>query len=372
MTVLLPAWLQTGAYTAEHDRFVATALLNPSTSLTGRGGVRLVTGTEFQVTASSPPAMTVSISAGMAFVQGGIGPVQGVYTVVNDSTYQVAVSTANLNNPRIDLVVLEVLDQAYAGTSNLAQVRVLAGTPSATPVAPTPTGSFITLAQILVPAGATTVTNSNITDIRPFATALGAPLPVRNLAERNALANKYSGLRVSLMDNAWELHTYSDSAWHGESTRFYNVTNFTYPVDVSDYAARTIVDRVKIPDPGFRYMLRLDADIEFVGARVNASVFCESSTTTSYSNKVAAGQTLDLEGAFSSNTTESANRLRINRVFTSSFTGSRWVTLRCSKDASEQSAATWTARSFEVNFQLTLTPVRPNSFVAAASTGGQL
>lgn len=372
MTVLLPAWLQTGAYTAEHDRFVPTALLNPSAGLTGRGGVRLVAGTEFQVTAATPPAMTVAIASGMAFVQGGIGAVQGVYTVVNDSTYQVSVLAANTSNPRIDLVVLEVLDQAYSGTSNLAQVRVLAGTPSATPVRPTPTGSFITLAQVLVPAGATSITNSNITDVRPFATALGAPVPVRSVAERDALTSKYNGLRVSIMDSAWEIHTYADSAWYGEASRHYNVANFTYPTDVSDYASRTIVDRVKIPDPGFRYMLRLDTDLEFAGARVNASVFCEASTTTSYSNKVAAGQTLDLEGAFSSNATESANRLRINRVFTGTYTGTRWVTLRVVKDPSEQSSTVWTARSFEASFQLTLTPVRPNGFVAAASTGGQL
>jgi hypothetical protein len=140
VTVLLPAWLQTGSYTAEIDRFVGTALLNPGASLTGRGGVRVVAGTEFQVTASVPPAMTVSVGAGMAFVQGASSATQGVYTVVNDSSFTLAVSAANPSNPRIDLVVLEVLDQAYSGSSNLAQVRVLAGTPATNPAPPTATG----------------------------------------------------------------------------------------------------------------------------------------------------------------------------------------------------------------------------------------
>jgi hypothetical protein len=330
-----------------------------------------VAGTEFQVTASVPPAMTVSVGAGMAFVQGASSATQGVYTVVNDSSFTLAVSAANPSNPRIDLVVLEVLDQAYSGSSNLAQVRVLAGTPATNPAPPTATGSFIALAQIQVPANASAVTSANITDLRPFSTALGAPIPVRSLVERNAIPNKWDGLRVFMMDNAWEVHTYAGGEWFGETPRYYGVTSFTYPANITDYTARTIVDRAKIPDPGFRYMLRLDADLEFLGARVNGQVYCESTTTTSYANLVATGQTLDWEVINTGQFADDNVRLYINRVFPGTYTGNRWVTFRAVKEASEASATFWSAHNYFPSFQITMHPIRPNGFVTATSVGGQ-
>lgn len=374
MTVQLPAWLQNGSYTAEIDRYVGTALLNPMTALTGRGGVRRVAGTEFQVTATGPATMNVAIGAGMAFVQGGLTGTQGVYTVLNDATFQVAISASNPSNPRIDLVVLEVLDAVYSGSSNLAQVRVIAGTPAGSPSPPTATGSFITLAQVLVPAAAASVTSVNITDLRPFAGGFGAPIPVRNLTERNALANKYDGLSVFMIDNSWEMHTYVGGEWYGSTPRYFGVQSSDaafFALGPTDTDPRTVVDRAKITDPGFRYMLRLDTDIETRGARVNASVYCESTTTTSFATKVAWGQTipnasLDIPGG----TPNEYVRLQISRIFPATFTGNRWVTLRVAKDASEDSALAYEVDNFEFNFHLTLFPARPNGFVTATSTGG--
>lgn len=378
MTVLLPAWLQSGAYTAEHDRFVGTALLNPGTSLTGRGGVRRVVGDEFLVTASSPAALTVEVARGMAFVQGSYTSTQGVYTVVNDGIFSLSIGTAHSSLQRIDLIVLEVLDATYAGVSNVAQVRVLQGTPGASPAPPTAIGSFIALAQVLVPPGAVSIVSANITDLRPFSAGLGAPIPVRNVTERNALLNKYDGLQVFMMDNTWEIHTYVAGNWYGSTPRYYDVAvgsmttiGTSLAAGPADYTSRTVVDRAKIPDPGFRYTLRVDTDIETIGARLNGTVYSESTTTASFSNEAAHGQTLDYDSVSGGGATGAYNRLRINRVFPAMYTGSRWVTLRVAKESSEAAATTYMVTNYKFSFQLTLEPVRPTGFVAGITVGGQ-
>lgn len=379
MTVLLPAWLQTGTYTAEHDRFVGTALTNPGTSLTGRGGVRRVAGDEFLVTASSPAALSVQIARGMAFVQGAYTATQGTYTVVNDGIFTLSLNVAHSSLARIDLVVLEVLDSTYFGSSSVAQVRVLPGTPGSNPSPPTATGSFIALAQVLIPAGVSSVVASNITDLRPFSGGLGAPVPVRNVTERNALPNKYDGLQVFMMDNTWEVHTYVAGDWYGSTPRYYDVAagsmttvGTSLATGPSDYTPRTIVDRAKIPDPGFRYTLRLDTDIETIGARLNGTVYAESTTTTSFSNEVAHGQTLDWDSISSGGTTAAYNRLRINRIFPAIYTGNRWLTLRVVKDPGEASATAYAVTNYRFGFQVTLQPVRPGGFVSGITVGGQL
>jgi hypothetical protein len=377
VTVLLPAWLQSGAYTAEHDRFVGTALLGPGTSLTGRGGVRRVSGNEFQVVPSTPAGLSVDISRGMAFVQGSYTAIQGVYTVVNDVSFPLVIAGANPSSSRIDLVVLEVLDSTYSGASNTAQVRVIQGTPATNPVPPTASGSYIALAQVLVPANAVSIVAGNITDLRPFSGGLGAPVPVRNVTERNALPDKYDGLQVFMMDNTWEIHTYVAGEWYGSTPRYYNVTagsmitiGTSLATGPFDYATRTVVDRAKIPDPGFRYMLRVDTDIESIGARLNSTVYSEATTTTAFSNEVANGQSLDWDSV-SDGGTAAYNRLRINRLFPVMYTGNRWVTLRVVKDASESSGQRYMVTNYKFSFQITLLPVRPGGFASSASVGGQ-
>lgn len=367
MTVLLPAWLQAGAYTAEHDRFLGTALLNPGAALTGRGGVRRVAGEEFQVTQLSSAAMSVQVNAGMAFVQGVYTTTQGAYVIVNDASFQLTINPAHSTLPRIDMVVLEVLDAVYAGSSNLAQVRVISGFPATSPVPQVPTGSFITLAQVLVPPGSTSVVSNNITDLRPFTAGLGAPIPVRNVTERDRLPGKYDGLSVFMMDNGYEIHTYAGGEWFGSSPRYYGVTSATFVTSSrTDGDPVVIVDRAKVPDPGFRYALRVDTDVETFGARLDGSVWCESTTTTFLSNLVATGQTLSASASL-----PGWDRLRINRVFTQTYTGNRWISLRAVRNGNEISSEPWQVRSQGFSFQLTLTPVRPAGFVTATSVGGQ-
>lgn len=91
------------------------------------------------------------------------------------------VATADGANPRIDQVILEVLDQIHVGSSNLAQIRIVAGTPTGgatldnrTGVAALPASSLL-LADVVVGAGAGSIVTANIRDRRAWPLLGGSP-----------------------------------------------------------------------------------------------------------------------------------------------------------------------------------------------------
>lgn len=97
----------------------------------------------------------------------------------NDAIENVAVTTADPTNPRIDTIVayinLSAISSASTNNPNALVFAVVAGTPAASPVAPsggtiqTAIGAgnpYVTLANISVAAAAATIVNANITDTR--------------------------------------------------------------------------------------------------------------------------------------------------------------------------------------------------------------
>ena len=94
----------------------------------------------------------------------------GTYTTYNDATTVLSITTANPTNPRIDLVCATVRDAYYTGAFNDVILQVVAGTPAGSPVAPTLPANSISLATVAVGAGATAITNANITDTRVLVT----------------------------------------------------------------------------------------------------------------------------------------------------------------------------------------------------------
>lgn len=99
-------------------------------------------------------------------VQSGQAYLKGVF-FQSDAEEALAISTADASNPRIDRVILR-LDWA---TDSL-KLAVLQGTPAASPTAPAVTQNTsrweISLAQIAVGAGVTTIAAGNVTDERRF------------------------------------------------------------------------------------------------------------------------------------------------------------------------------------------------------------
>ena len=121
--------------------------------------------------------MSVDVAAGQAAIRGTSIALQGTYMVRNTSTVNVAVTTANATNPRIDLIVARVRDkQADGGTAYSWAPEVVTGTAAATPVAPAVPVSSIVLAQVAVPANAVSVVTANITDKRTLNTLGDVPL----------------------------------------------------------------------------------------------------------------------------------------------------------------------------------------------------
>ncbi len=121
--------------------------------------------------------MSVDVAAGQCAFRGNVIAYQGTYLLRNTAVINVQIATADPTNPRIDLIVVQVLDkQADSGTQYAANAIVVQGTAASPPtVPPTPADSYA-LAQVAVAAGATSISNANITDVRTLNTLGDVPL----------------------------------------------------------------------------------------------------------------------------------------------------------------------------------------------------
>lgn len=206
-----PSWLQAGSHSAENDRLMLRGLVT-SPGVTDLNAMK--------VTQTGSPSMNVIISAGGCFVAGSTTDSQGTYHVYNDAPVTLGVSTANTSNPRWDLIVARVYDAETAGTSNLAAIEVITGSPSSTPADPVIPANCTVLARIVVPANATNVQTANITDRRPLANGLSntiictsitrpsVPTTGTQIYETDTKARGfYNGTNWVINDTQWQTYT---------------------------------------------------------------------------------------------------------------------------------------------------------------------
>lgn len=156
-----PSWLQNGSHPAENDRLTTQALW----ATTG-----IIKDTSLAVTQNSPAGMSILVASGWAAIVGTTQANMGTYVGYNDATTVLTVTTADPTNPRIDRVCMTVQDAYYTGSLNDVILQVVAGTPAGSPVAPALPANSISLATVAVGAGATSITNANITDTRVLVT----------------------------------------------------------------------------------------------------------------------------------------------------------------------------------------------------------
>jgi len=156
-----PSWLQNGSHPAENDRLTTQALW----ATTG-----IIKDTSLVVAQNTPPGMSIVVASGWAAIVGTTQANMGTYVGYNDASTVLTVTTANPTNPRIDRVCMTVQDAYYTGSLNDVILQVVAGTPAGSPVAPATPANSISLATIAVGAGATSITNANITDTRVLVT----------------------------------------------------------------------------------------------------------------------------------------------------------------------------------------------------------
>lgn len=125
-------------------------------------------------------SVDIAASVACARVQGDSVTQQGLYTVApHSATINLTIAAADVTNPRIDQVILEVLDNVHdASGSSLARLRILTGTPTAGATndnrlgAAALPGNAVRWADLFVAnsaSGTVTLSNASIRDRRPFA-----------------------------------------------------------------------------------------------------------------------------------------------------------------------------------------------------------
>lgn len=180
-------------HTAAGDRALIHSIFN------GREGVS--GSADLAVTQNGTPNMSVNIASGRAVVFGDDSADQQLYHIWNDATANKAISAADPTNPRRDLVIAEVRDTLYGGAANDWRLRVVTGTPAASPADPSTPNTALVLARVTVAAGATSITNANITDLRARA---GAPSSVDIVCtSATRPSSPFQGMRI------YETDTYS-------------------------------------------------------------------------------------------------------------------------------------------------------------------
>lgn len=179
VTTSLPQWLAGCTYDANGGNDLRnssiTAMFYDQGIVNGNtigvlGGV--IGGAGLQVSAGT--GMTVNVQPGSYVVPNSGTPTAGGYVSTLASQATLTVQTADPSNPRIDIVVAQVIDNG--NNTSLGQVQIITGVAAPSPSAPTAPANSITLGQVTVTAGASSITSGMISDVRPFTTSTGGVL----------------------------------------------------------------------------------------------------------------------------------------------------------------------------------------------------
>lgn len=179
-----------------------------------RTGVYPGVDNEFNVTETDPPAMAVKIDTGQANING--------YWVGNkDSAETLAVDPADASLPRIDRVILK------ADVINMTVTLLIKkGTAQISPVAPDLTRTAqvyeISLKQVYVGAGVTSINNANLTDERWDNLACGYAVPP------SLLTHLHDGLTSAKLPVWYNSDVFYGSNANGYYIRFPNGLQICY------------------------------------------------------------------------------------------------------------------------------------------------
>lgn len=187
---------------AELRRADTTMFLGDGSANGVRGGVVRHGPTSLAVSVNGSDQVTVQPGAAVIPAATGLGAYR---TSLSAATAATALAARNATNPRIDLIVIQIV-------SGAAVVKTVDGTPSSSPSAPALPASSIELARVTVPAvagGAVTVDAS----WRSYATALGATahfevasrMPTSGNAPRQRAVALDTGLAYVWDGTAWQI-----------------------------------------------------------------------------------------------------------------------------------------------------------------------
>lgn len=245
-----PIFIDGNTHPAEETRLAVGALLGTATGSFAGGvsavdsGHGVVNSGDLAVTQNGTPNMSVNVAAGGCFIRGTQSANQGCYHLFNDASVNVAISAADATNPRRDLVIAQVRDAFYSGSSKDARITVVTGTPAASPSDPS-LSSFpnaLVLARVAVAANATSVGTANITDLRTYArTEWNSPWGVVGYASTTS-----SGTTKATGSGAVQDWPNLSAQWVAVSGRVYRTTVFgmlqSDNASGSDYAELVIAN----------------------------------------------------------------------------------------------------------------------------------
>lgn len=195
-----PTSISAGSHTSENDRLTYGGLTGASEGVADSAAMKV----------SAPGGRFARVAPGWAAIKGTSSAVQGTYFVYNDANLDLAI-TPDGSNPRIVVIVAELIDAAYiGGVDNKWQLRPVHGTPSGSPVEPALPTSAIRLGSFQIAANG--AAPGVITDRRKYATAIGgshiaatsADLPTVTRPGMMAFQNDGNKLlRRNSVDDAW-------------------------------------------------------------------------------------------------------------------------------------------------------------------------
>lgn len=238
--------LESPAYVISADSHSAALFRQAIGSLISGTGV--IGSGDLQVTANGTPNMSVNVAVGQVWMPGTLGATtgfpsnlnaqtayglpagftsQGPYMGYQDGTVNLTIAAADPTNPRKDIVYAAIQDAQYSGSNNQPVLLVATGTAAPSPSAPTAPASAVVLAEILVPAGATSITSGDITDKRSF--FMPGPLsssPYRATVYRNGAWTTVTGPAYPQFDT----NTYNPAG-------YFTANLFTCPA-AGDYSVK--------------------------------------------------------------------------------------------------------------------------------------
>lgn len=197
-------------YSASNERQADAALYGGGSGLAlgARSGFRPGAGNVLTVSST-----TWTLTPGAAIITPGAATAQGSYRWSSDANSTGPITAADATYARKDIVYIRVNDSSSGDGSGAltAPVLYLAGTPSASPVAPDlPSRSFL-VGTITVPqsgGGSPTVVRNPAVFV-----AAGGVQPISDQAEQDTLV-PYKGLRIRRMDLGFDA-VYNGTRWVG-------------------------------------------------------------------------------------------------------------------------------------------------------------
>lgn len=168
---------------AEDFRLAAGGIFADATAINDRTGVTSVP------TLTGTGSLTANVGPFSCLIDGTSNSLQGSYWVTLDAATGITITSGSAQ-ARIDLISMQILDNAYDGSGfQKAQLVVTAGTPSGSPVAPATPANAIPLWTLPVPALASSVTFSTATAVFPYTAAVGGVVYVRSASDKPAVIN---------------------------------------------------------------------------------------------------------------------------------------------------------------------------------------